>query len=219
LPVVSYLTRARRYVGSPAKWELVHTLLTQLQKNVFQEQEETDPQYNHRVTLFLKRRWVWALCRWPWSGYLVIAERSGQSTIKSQTRFLCATEKDPGKHEGVAGQTWVAEHILVVADLPDLQGEEMDEAVLQDLVREYARKTWVSPEWVLDRLAQARERHRTLARSYVGIPVEINGRVVGVVVLDSRNPRPPRMQRYSSAYDLVANSLSNILKKGVNLDQ
>jgi hypothetical protein len=214
LPLVSFgLRGVRQGLRSPITWELIHTLLTQLQKNVFVK-DAGDAKYNHRVTLFVKRPWIWAWCKWPWSGYLVPVERSGQGTRQSKTRFLCAPEKRAAQHEGVAGQTWVREKIIEVKELPDLK-VPMDEATRAALIKDYARKTWVTEEWVRKRL----DEDLPMARSFVGIPVEINGRVAGVVILDSRNPIPPNRNKYSSAYDLVAKLLSKMLEKGVSLDR
>jgi hypothetical protein len=211
LPVAAYATRLRRFLRSPVTWELVHKLLTQLQKSVFKDVD--DGRYNHRVTLFVKSRgfrWGWP----PWHSYLVPAERSGSHDRSSTTRFLCEPEKQGRKHEGVAGQTWVQEKIIEVKDLPDLYGD-MDDGAREVAIQEYAKKSWVPVAWVRKRI----KNNGTMARSFVGIPVEIRGRMAGVVILDSRNPRLPNRNKYQSAYDLVAKLLGELLEKGVNLDQ
>jgi hypothetical protein len=212
LPVAAYATRLRKYLRSPVTWQLVHKLLTELQKSVYKDQE--DGKYNHRVTLFVKVKGFQK--GWPpqWRSYLVPAERSGAHDRTSSTRFLCEPEKQGHKHEGVAGQTWVQEKVIAVGNLPDLYAE-MDETTLEAAIQDYAKKTWVPVEWVRQRVAAK----CTMARSFVGIPVEISGRMAGVVILDSRNPRLPTRSKYQSAYDLVAKLLSEVLEKGVNLDQ
>lgn len=211
LPAAAYATRLRRFLRSPVTWELVHKVLTQLQKSVYRDEE--DEKYNHRATLFVKSTMLhrgWPIRR----NYLVPAERSGSHDRSSTTRFLCEPEKPGRKHEGVAGQTWVQEKIIEVKDLPDLYAE-MDEAARETAIKEYAKKSWVSEDWVRDRIA----KNCTMARSFVGIPVEIGGRMAGVVILDSRNPRLPNRNKYKAAYELVEKLLSALLEKGVNLDQ
>jgi hypothetical protein len=108
----------------------------------------------------------------------------------------------------------VQEKIIEVKSLPDLYAT-MDDGVRSTAIQDYAKKTWVETGWVEHRV----QNQRTMGRSFVGIPVEIRGRMAGVVVLDSRNPRPPIRSKYQSAYELLAKQLSQMLEKGVNLDQ
>lgn len=100
-------------------------------------------------------------------------ERSGHTTRKSRTAFLAPDDAD--RAEGIAGQTWARNRILVVNELPDIN-KSPPQGVLED----YARRTFVATEWL-----QGTRRH---ARSFCGIPVEVKGRPWGVIILDSRNP-------------------------------
>jgi GAF domain-containing protein len=163
---------ARSMAGPPWIWETVHYLLDRFQEHVFEKQVGT-PLHYHRVTLFRHIRLRRSLCRWPWSGWLVPVERSGHTTRKSRAAFLAPDDAD--RAEGIAGQTWAQKRVVIVEDLPDISGTPS-----LGLLEDYARKTWVSVEWL-----QNRSQH---ARSFCGIPVEVKGRLWGVIVLDSRSP-------------------------------
>ena len=65
--------------------------------------------------------------------------------------------------------------------LPDVSSETPTE---EDLI-EYARRTWVKTEWLINR--EPSERH---ARSFFGLPVEVKGSPWGVIVIDSSREQP-----------------------------
>ncbi|HET6428414.1 MAG TPA: GAF domain-containing protein, partial [Phycisphaerae bacterium] len=106
--------------------------------------------------------------------WLVIVDRSGHLTLKHRTKFRISD--DPNVCEGWAGKVWVQGTVLSIDNLPEITADSPP----ADLER-YARLTGVSKEWIGQRLSKGRR----LARSYLAIPVEVNGKPWGVVVLDS----------------------------------
>ena len=72
------------------------------------------------------------------------------------------------------------------------------------LVTEYARRTWIAPAWL-----STRRQH---ARSFCGIPVEVKGRLWGVIVLDSRSPDAID-QETSRVYNLIGRYLGKLLER------
>jgi hypothetical protein len=69
---------------------------------------------------------------------------------------------------------------------------------------DYAQKTWVSIEWL-----QRRSQH---SRAFCGIPVEVKGRMWGVIVLDSRSPDAID-QEAVNVYRLVGRYLGKLLER------
>jgi len=187
----------RKMIGPPFVWETIHRLLDQMREDVFGS--STDPIHYHRVTLFKYVKW-----RFGWradksrprkSGWLVPVERSGHTSQKTKVAFWAPDRADQA--EGVAGQTWASRRIVQVSSLPDLGTDNSDQAFSA-----YANATWVSVEWL--------RSEPPLARSFCGIPVEIGGKLWGVVVLDSRNQSLIRADR---SFRLLATALGKLLER------
>jgi GAF domain-containing protein len=159
-------------VGAPWYWETVHAFLDCARDQFFADRLD-DPEPDHRVTLFRRKRFCFTREGWWWKGWIWAVERSG-NTKRSSSVVFRATD-DFNKNNGVAGVVWGTKRPLPVSDLPDLEVDETPETIA-----EYAKKTWVSPEWI------AREKPRS--RSLLGIPVEVRNEPWGVLVLDSRAP-------------------------------
>jgi GAF domain len=174
----------------------VHYLLDTFREHAF-EKERGAPLHYNRVTLFKHVRFRWALCKWPWSGWLIPMERSGHTTQKSRTAFLVPDNAD--LVQGIAGQTWAQNSVVMVNELPDLNGSPSPERF-----DEYARKTWVSVRWL-----QRRSQH---GRAFCGIPVEVKGRMSGVIVIDSRSPDAID-QEAVKVYRLVGRYLGKLLER------
>lgn len=203
------------YVGPPWVWEAVQKIIDRFAEKSF----ETAPGaavHEYRVTLF-RRTWALALpwrCRqragsrwrWPWSGWLVPVVRSGFTTQNTGTIFLAPDDADNA--EGVAGQAWARRQVVQTHELPDIRTDPTDQ-----IIKEYAAKTFVSEKWVRDRLRDGRPFPLTLC----GIPVEVGGKVWGVLVLDSRHPQAIKDRAYSyKAYqELVPAVLADLLKHRV----
>jgi hypothetical protein len=170
----------QRQFGPPWAWLAIHKSLDLFRQQAFPtpSTDNPDPVHFHRITLFRYCSWRACFRRWPWSGWLVVAERSGHSTLRSTTCFRVSD--DGRKVQGFAGMTWERNSLVIVNDLPDLIANQSPDAV-----EEYSRKTGVTPEWVRERIKMKAK----LARSFCGIPVEVKGRLWGVVVLDSMDPK------------------------------
>lgn len=175
LIIVHAVTKALyNRIGAPRKWRNVQQLLDNFQRHIF-ERETAGALHHHRVTLFKYVAWLPCFEKWPWDGWLKAVLRSHYTTQKRRVRFRAPDDAD--RVEGVAGQTWAANEILIVDELDDIEGGD------SELVREYARKTWMPERWVKT------ANKKTRPRSLCGIPIEVKGKVWGVIVLDSRGPR------------------------------
>lgn len=183
-------------IGPPWVWDTVHHLLDSFQGYVFEG--ESGPLQHHRVTLFKYVRVRPRLCRWPWSGWLVPVERSGHTARRNRTSFLAPDDAEQA--EGIAGQTWVQNRVVVVNELPDI-----NENPSRDVLAEYAQRTWIAETWVL-------QKQRQHARSFCGIPVEVKGKLWGVIVLDSRNPGAID-QNAIRFYSLIGRCLGKLLER------
>ncbi|SRR6266550_690036 len=188
----------RKLVGPPFVWETIHRLLHHVRDDVFGA--HADPVQHHRVTLFKHVRWRW---RWRFredqprrSGWLVPVERSGFTPWKTKVAFW-VPPNDPDAAEGVAGRTWVTQKPCEVSSLPDLRNAPIDQNF-----EDYAKRTWVSVEWL--------RREPPDARSFYGIPVEIGGKPWGVVVLDSRRPN---LIKGDKSFRLLATVLGKLLER------
>ena len=139
--------------------------------------------------------------RWPFRSRLIPVERSGHISQKSTATF--AAPDDADKAEGVAGRAWRTFRVLIVANLPDLNA-----AYTEAGIREYAKKTWIDAKWVRARIAQ----RKTLARSYVGIPIRVDGKPWGVIIIDSLHPNSIETLG-TPFYDLMGKTLTKLLER------
>ena len=163
----------RKAIGPPRVWEAVHHLLDKFQEHVFRNQG--GPLHHHRVTLFKYVPYRLRFCRWPWDGWLIPVERSGHATRKTRTVFRVPDNAD--YVEGVAGQVWAGNAALTVDNLPDIS-----DCLSDSDLETYAQQTWTSTSWL--------RKKQQYARFFCGIPVEVKGKLWGVMVLDSRFPQP-----------------------------
>jgi len=119
--------------------------------------------------------------------------------------FLAPDDADAA--EGVAGLAWSCNKMIPVSELPDLYADQTDENI-----RVYATRTWLSPDLVKKRL----NKRYAMARSYLGIPIEVKGKRWGVLVLDSRGSDgilKPEGLRYDT-YKVMAKFLERLLERG-----
>jgi len=185
---------ARRMIGPPWLWSAIHDVLNSFQQHVFENQGS--PLHHHRVTLFKYTRARFAWCHYPWSGWLVPVSRSGHTTQKSRTVFRVPDDAD--RAEGIAGQAWARQQIVLVDGLPELSTDK------RRLLSEYKRRTWSSDDWIAKRTM--------FARSYCGIPVEVKGKLWGVIVLDSRSS-DAITQNPIKDYHLIGRVLRTLLER------
>lgn len=189
----------RKYTSPPWVWALIENMLTQFREDVFTNPRDSEVHF-HRVTLF---KWVrWRPC-WPpkgmFQGWLVPVARSGHTTRSKIARFR-APRDDPDRAEGIAGESWAKDGVVLIPELPDLGTDSSAET--HDT---YAKVTRVSVEWL--------SKKRPLARSYAGFPVEVNGRPWGVVVLDGRSIKGIDEDVFRNRYRMLARFLGQLLER------
>lgn len=173
--VVGLAQLLKKHIGSPQYWDLVHYLLDELRTAVFKNKQ--NEQFSERVTLFRHRKFAMVTRVWPWSGWLVPVERSGHLTRKSDAIWRAPDDGDSA--EGIAGRVWVGGNIIRVDELPELTVDSPEE-----LIREYASRTFIEEKQLRKKL----KKKKTMPRAMCGIPIEFNGQVWGVIVIDSRLP-------------------------------
>lgn len=182
-PLISGGTQwAARKIGSPATWEMIHALLSDLKDHVFsQEKYENDPSY-HRATLFkgramrdwwdLKGLASYVLNRRP--RWLVAVVRSKHATQSAITHFGIGDQEQ--QCTGIGGKAWFSGRVESVHDLPDL----VESGPAEDL-KIYAKKSRVSVEKLKKKLPKC--------RALLAVPIlSSNGEMWGVLVFDSRIP-------------------------------
>lgn len=185
---VTLTTLPIRHYGPPWIGDTIHQLLNDLQSYIFKDRK-SDELHHHRLTIFRynKRR-----------GILYPVARSGHTTQKTKTIFRAPDDAD--KSEGVAGKTWASRKIVSVSNLPDVSGNcsESD-------IRKYSEKTNVSQEWL--------EENKPKCRSLCGVPIENNGIIWGVIVLDSRDTEEIGTDDLYEVYRIIGKHLGKLLER------
>jgi hypothetical protein len=187
---------ARRWIEKQTLWPLVKSTLEDFKSRIY---PAADPQFRHRITLFRYSPWVW---RWRafrqfGFGWVYIVERTGHTTQNSRTIFRAPN--DPDGAEGMAGTTWACNQLQAIETLPDLAASGWE-----NLAATYAADTCCP----LDEI----RRRRPKSRSFCGIPVEVKGKVWGVLVIDSRDPTLPK-KLISTHYQTAAKHLGRLLER------
>lgn len=207
-----------RYVGRPWVWSAIECVMGTLKSHAFTDSTGYHAHY-HRATLFRRKRckfWIWpwrGLTPWgksskgnlvtPCSGWMVPVARSGHTTQRTNALFLAPDDGDCV--EGMAGQTWSVEEILIQSDLPQVDSDSSE----QD-IEEYAKLTWMSEQAVRDRIGSGKGMPRALC----GIPIFVSNKPWGAVVLDSRRAdgiKPPESNMV--AFKITQDFLDNLLSK------
>lgn len=181
------------WTGPPWAWNSINKFLNVLRDQVFDAAPE-DAMHDHRATLFKFRRnvlWIWPWrcwwCPWgrlrvPWSGWLVPVARSGHTTQRTNVVYLAPD--DAKNVEGIAGEAWSRNEVVLAVDLPALSARANKAEIA-----EYAKKTFVSEAWVRHRIKSG----KPCPRSLCGIPVEVDTiwgtKTWGTIVLDSCHPQ------------------------------
>jgi hypothetical protein len=200
-------------IGRPKIWNAVHYLLDEYRQQIFgtDPAKSKDPDYYHRVTLF-KHVWLRPTLRGrPWGGWMIPVERSGQRTKSGIARFR-ASEHEPDRAQGVAGQTWARSRPVSVYGLPDINVP----APLPEECERYATEGLVPQHWVYRR-KRNRMKGASNGRAFFGIPIEVEGRTWGAVVIDSRSPDEiaiePLLDKPGYSFKLLGGTLSKLLAK------
>ncbi len=196
-----------RIAGSPQTWDLMHDFLDGLRDYFFREDGYDVPDF-HRATLFRcqrnrrKRNLIarfLGLCgakpKW-----LVPVVRSNH--ISQETEVAFRIDDSIEKCEGVAGRAWHMNNVVSVYDLPEISlGSAAKE------VKDYAKKSFVSPDWVRNKCPKS--------RSILAIPVRVKGEMWGVLVFDSRHPQKIGYKETEDLYLVLSKHLSNLVEKAL----
>lgn len=187
----------RRWAERQVLWPLVKALLEDFRNSIYPD--SNDVPHEHRVTLFKHSSWVFrkkTILEFG-LGWVHIIVRTGHTTQNSRTIFRATN--DPDKAQGVAGATWTINRLSYFEDLPDLSANPSEKAIAT-----FAQKTSCPVEEI--------RRRKPRCRSLCGIPVEVKGRVWGVLVIDSRNSKLPK-DLIQTHYYSVAKSLGRLLER------
>lgn len=208
IPVLAIIAgvsqRMKQGLGTVGTWRLVDHLLTQYREALLGKRPaKEDPEHFHRITLFRHVRWRWSLDRWPWSGWMVPIARTGHTTKGKIPRFR-ANANRPDAAEGIAGQAWAQNRTIAVNGLYEINPE----TPAQEL-EAYANHTFVSTEWLAGR------RDRNHGRSFLGVPLEVNGVPWGALVVDSRSDAPisSKSALNNIRYKILTEMLSKLLQQ------
>lgn len=188
-PALGLVKWFRDQLTSPWKEKSVTRLLEEVRSDLFHPQflRNGDPVSFNRITVFRYRRFhlnfrLWKgpyrpfrRRQWFWSGWLIPIQRSGHYG-KARTAFPIRSD---GSVEGVAGQAWITGVTVPQDELPAISVGSSPRAK-----QTYAKDSFVSVEWVEQRLLEP----RPLSRCFCAIPLEINKKIWGVIVLDSVHP-------------------------------
>lgn len=189
--VVIAATAIMKRMADPWVVEKLQFILDEYQDRVFKNLNV--PKDHNRVTLFKYKRNLFFRRHWLESGmstwlpfktrrfcgdYLVPYMRSGHLTLNTKTIFFIDSENSANS-QGVAGQAWSKRGVVILPDLPEITRNSRPK------VREnYATVTKSSVRFLERYLAEG----RTPSRAMAAMPVECNGKLWGVIVLDSLDP-------------------------------
>lgn len=180
-----------KQMADPWVVEKLQFILDEYQYKVFRN---ANAAYDHnRVTLFKFRSGLWFKRHWEdrprkwwrpfktrrmYGDYLVPFMRSGHMALKTKTVFYIDNENSANT-EGIAGEAWTKNGVVIRPDLPAITpttGKRDKES--------YAKVTNSTVRFLDKYLNESRQP----PRSIVAMPVECNGKLWGVIVLDSLDP-------------------------------
>lgn len=191
LGVIVTVTAIVKQAADPWVVEKLQFILDEYQDKVFKNVNA--PLDHNRVTLFKYRsnlyfRRHWQEPKWPrWvpfktrrfcGDYLVPYMRSGHLTLNTKTLFYIDSGNS-SKCQGVAGQSWSKNNVVVLPDLPEITASSTSSEK-----ESYAKVTQSSVRHLDKYLDEGRKPPRSMA----AMPVECNGNLWGVIVLDSLDP-------------------------------
>lgn len=200
LILVPSIDAIRRFLERRTLRPLIKEVLEEFRRQIFPGTK--DPLHFHRVTLFRHRPWVF---RWDCIragakfGWLKVVSRTGHTTQNSRTVFFAPN--DPEQAQGVAGVAWAWGQTVFKEGLPDLSVANVSDEILQ----EYAAASNADFEYI--------KKLKPRSRSLCGIPIEVQGRIWGVLVVDSRDARLPQKlinQHYAPAVKFLSRILERV---------
>jgi len=178
-----------------SRYEAIHDLLDQICEATFSD-VSFELEQHRRVTLFKRKRFYWK--RWPFFGaWLVPIERSGETTRRTDAVFR--VHDDGEKCEGVAGRTYSKRKIVYVDSLPSLRTNRSD-----DDLKKYGEKSFTDPK-------RFRSNRFPQSCSLMGLPIEVDRKRWGVLVIDSINPSFSQ-KRAKQIFNALGPSLTSYLK-------
>lgn len=195
---------AKKRLGSPVIWEAIHSMLDEFRSKVFPN-DPTD--FEHRVTLFRHHCFAVSLKNklsfiWPIYGWLTPVERSGERTQSASVLFSASKEK-PKKAEGFAGLVWSTNMCQSVNDLPGLTANSPEPDI-----KRYAQAVRCSWKPMRRKIRSG----KAFARSYWGIPIEVDGKLWGVLVIDSMKEQLQGKDDIKAAFAPFGTCISKLLK-------
>lgn len=196
LAVAAPIAASIRHRTDKVHREDVWRVLNQIKEATFKDQQ-LDHEQHCRVTLFKHHKFT--IRRWPCTcGWLIPYERSGHST--RNTHAIFRAPDDGEQSEGVAGKVWSCGAIEYVGGLPDIRAP----GATEDQFRHYGQKSFCD--------AARLKRKPPQARSLMGIPVDVDNKRWGVIVIDcvKENFDPKRAQ---VAFRPLASHLAGYLKR------
>lgn len=212
--ILAFFTIVKK-TKNPWIWDQIQFILDQYQDRVFNHFSDDPPDHN-RVTLFqvkkrcfLKKHWSSEHSLRPsgkhpcFSNYLVPVMRSGHISKKTSAIFYVSDKSD--ECEGIAGQAWGKGGTTVATDLPELKLDNNGIPTKRS-ANSYAKATFSD----LKLVDQYVKNKRITPRSIAAIPVEVNGELWGVVVLDSRRPHgvtDDSVQNYTLTVSMIGRLL------------
>src|ERR1043166_2139667 len=206
-----------KWFAPPWVWKSIRRILDHVREEGFTSKIEGEQLHHHRVTLFRRVRWCWCPVPfrhwlvpwgwgyWPWSGWMVQISRSGDTESISRTAFLLPSDLD--KSEGIIGLAWQTRDVKTLHALPTI-----DENSTDDEIAAYATQT-LMPAYVVKRRVKAR---KPCPRALCAIPIEVDNKPWGMLVLDSRRPNTINYEENTSpAFTALAQVSLGELLKGV----
>lgn len=188
--LVILATALVKLMADPWVVEKLQFILDEYQEKVFKNLNVSKDHnrvtlFKYRENLFFRRHWLESPTGWSlfktrrWKGnYLVPYMRSGHLTLKTKTLFFIDNENS-AKTQGVAGVAWSRKEVFILPDLPEIKP-----ITAKRTKENYAKVTMSSVRFLERYLTEG----KTPPRSMAAVPVECNGKLWGVIVLDSLDP-------------------------------
>lgn len=192
IALVVAVTAIIKQMADPWVVEKLQFILDEYQDKVFKNVNV--PKDHNRVTLFKYKRNLWFRRHWlelptakwglfktrRWCGdYLVPYMRSGHLTLRTKTIFFIDSDNSLNS-QGVAGLAWSQRGVVIIPSLPQITKTSKPK-----IKESYATGTKTSIRFLERYLSEG----RTPSRAMAAMPVECNGKLWGVIVLDSLDPQ------------------------------
>jgi hypothetical protein len=173
------------YLGSTRVWEEIHAILDEFQKTAL---PHSSAKHRHRVTLFKHVTWTFKIKallqifqgRYPWQGWLIPVDRSGDTSQNPDSLFF-APKNSPDHAMGFAGKVWKERSCQYISNLPEVTRSFAEKKAHKELGL-YCEQSY-SDKWEIKKRILSGKAY---ARSFWGFAIELSdGTLWGVVVIDS----------------------------------